>query len=365
MDYLLSLYDAKKHGFRFWQDGEVTLLSSCFGVQFAYLINNLSAIDTDHISTHILDQQSEDGLFYDDIFLPSDTTGSHSEQYITWQFTFFSLIALDMLGIKPKVTLTFLDTFKEDGYLAKWLNERDWNDFWYASNEIMFLLYFLIYQRDRLCIDRPQCTAAMDICMDYLDKHQDPLTGFWGRNVRKDVYNSLYGAAHIYLFYDYLERPIPHAGRIIDTTLGLQSANGLYGNAGGGACEDYDAVEILFRMYNISQHRKDDVRVAMRKTYMAIRNASDAAGGYSYRLRKRSILNPIKSLILKRFNPEICYSYSGWSKMKCNVYTPDLWGTYFRVLTMALIEMTLGTEKSFNYKFYALPGWGYYKKASS
>ena len=37
-----------------------------------------------------------------------------------------------------------------------------------------------------------------------------------------------------------------------------------------------------------------------------------------------------------------------------------IWSNYFRTLTLAKIERTLGLEQSSRYKFYSLPGWGYY-----
>ena len=65
-------------------------------------------------------------------FSLSDLSGSQDAEYIYWQFTFFALIALDILGKKPDKPLVFLEDIKHEGKLQKWLDDRNWVNFWYA-----------------------------------------------------------------------------------------------------------------------------------------------------------------------------------------------------------------------------------------
>ena len=363
LTFLMSLYDDARPGFRFWSKGNSTLLSTCFGIQLAYLINALPTMEFKCVTEYIKSQQRDDGLFVDETFIITDLKGLQSEKYLYWQFTFFALIALDMLGKRPDKPLIFLESIMHERKLQKWFEDRNWTDFWYASNEIMFLMYFLTFKRDRLGEAKETCSKCIDIIFDILDQRQDSVTGFWGDNVSVDWLNGMYGAAHIYLFYDYHQRDLFYTEKIIDNTISLQLANGLYGKLEGGACEDYDAVEVLSRMLRFSHKRELDIRESMVKTYKTIQNGQDLGGGFPYCLKQHSSRHYLKYMLMHLRGYD-SYCYSGWSRMKCYLFTPDLWGTYFRVLTMAIIEKSLGLELSYNYKFYALPGWGYYRSTA-
>ncbi|MBN1610926.1 MAG: hypothetical protein JW940_30120 [Polyangiaceae bacterium] len=79
--------------------------------------------------------------------------------------------------------------------------------------------------------------------LDRLDALQDPLTGFWGTTA-SSLAHKMYGAAHLYLFYDWHDRPVRYASNGINAALSLQRASGLFGRRDGGAREDYDGVEV-------------------------------------------------------------------------------------------------------------------------
>lgn len=354
--FLDSLYDAEQRRYRFASNRPGTLLSSCFALMTLALLDE-SSPRADPALERIASEQRDDGTFDDASFHPEDTRGSHSEGYIRWQFSFFALTTLDLHGRQAR-RLAFMEPYLEERALERWLGERRWNRFWYASNEIMFMLYFLSYLWRRQGVDAAQRTALR--VLDVLDARQDPRTGFWGTDEK--LTHRMYGAAHLYMAYDFFERPIKYAERIIDSTLGLQQENGLYGQRYGGACEDYDGVEVLAKVSSATTHRAADVRQALRRTGETIRSQQASDGGFAYRLLPE-VFRGFHQLRLKlRGDHE--YVYSGWEGMRVEVWQPDTWGTLFRCLALLVIDDTTRESEPAT-RFYDLPAWGYHRPWSA
>lgn len=356
--FLKELYDSDTAAFRFHARGEKTLLSTCFGVQTAYLIKALDDFDRWRLIETIGKCQEGNGLFRDKSFSSADLVGQQEETYLLWQFTFFSLLALEALGHKSQHNLHFMLPFMEEGYLRKWFETRRWENFWYCSNEIMFLMFFLVYMRDRIGKDAVKMSNCLQWCLEELDQRQDSSTGFWGTSVRHDPLNGLYGAAHVVGFYDYLGHQLKHSDSMVQATLGLQSANsGLFGEKWGGACEDYDAVEVLV---HTSRQKKDlsEVKSALSRMEYRIMEGMDNSGGYPYSITGKGF-GGIWNRMMIRLKGQNLYYYSGWRRMHSSRLKPDLWGTYFRTLAIAQIRCLLDPFSVSRWNFLSLPGWGY------
>jgi hypothetical protein len=356
--FLKELYDSDTAAFRFHAHGEITLLSTCFGVQTAYLIKALNDFDRLRLVDTIRRCQEDNGLFRDKSFSSADLVGQQEETYLLWQFTFFSLLALESLGNKPQQFLHFMLPFMEEKYLRIWFETRKWENFWYCSNEIMFLMFFFVYMRDRIGRDTVKITNCLRWCLEELDSRQDSDTGFWGIGVCNDPLNGLYGAAHVVGFYDYLGHKLKHAGSMVQTTLCLQSAkSGLFGEKWGGACEDYDGVEVLL---HASRQIKDisKVQKALSRIMYEIIEGVDSSGGYPYSLTGKG-LRGIWNRMMIRLRGQDSYYYSGWKRMHSSIFKPDLWGTYFRTLAVAQISCLLDPILVSRWNFLTLPGWGY------
>jgi len=357
LSFLQSLYDPEQCGFKFHPQGNVTLLSTCFGVQSVYLVDRMDIVESEKTGSFISQQQRDDGIFVDRNFCRNQLSGLQSTEYIEWQFTFFSLIALDMLGVQPKNELHFLKVFQEKDYIVQWLDSLNWDDFWYCSNEIMFLLFFFTHSQLGAG-DSYACDTAIAQIFEYLNKSQEETTGYWGTEVRTRPLNGMFGAAHIYLFYRFFKREIQYEEQVVLSTLALQLPDGLYSPGGGGACEDYDGVEILVRMLNSCPPLESNIQKSLIQTYQKIIKAGGRFGGFPYRLPENNYIAYAKRKI-NQFLGRTTYRYSGWELMECDMYSPDIWGTYFRLMTIALIEISLELPKSFSYNSYPLPGWGY------
>ena len=124
-NFILKLYDESSGGFRFTPHGDVTLLSTCFGVQLCYLIGRIDLMDERKVGAFIRNQQQITGEFLDHQFDGADLQGRQNEQYLLWQFSFFSLTALDMLGQIPDHDLQFLDEYLSVETVERWLSGVD------------------------------------------------------------------------------------------------------------------------------------------------------------------------------------------------------------------------------------------------
>lgn len=351
--YLKSNFDETNYEFTFFHGGHSTILSTSFGVQLNYLLNNLHDIPLKKISTRLKDQQDpKTGLFIDKKYDQSDIS-NFEEEYVLWQFTYFATIALDMMDEKPRYPFKFLEIIKDKLALDNWLKKQDFVDFWYTSNKIMFLLYFLIYEQKRVGYNNHEYINAI---FNKLDNSQDSNTGFWGTQKGASLLNGMFGAAHIYLFYQYYNKDIKYKKQILENLLKLQNPYGLFGSKFGGACEDYNAIEIASTLYKNESTSPENICKEFYNTYTIIKNNQNQDGGFSYKIDNRSIFEKIAD---KLKNKNYYYFYSGWNKMESNSLKSDLWGTYFRVLTIAKIEQMFEIDSDHEYKFYSLPGWGY------
>jgi len=362
-----------ERGFAFTIGGNRTLLSDCFGMLAAELFGG---IDSDRswyekLAQSIASHQAEDGFFRDPQFKLEDLKGSHDATYLLWQQTYFALHALDVVGVRPPHRLAFLDAFQEDTAAIAWLRERDYVDFWYGSNEIMWLMSFLAQEGIE---GDSRMLRVMDAMLDELDATQDPKTGYWGTDRGATLFNGMAGAFHIYYFYFWRKRPINHVQAIIDNTLALQHRDGLFhANGGGGTCHDLDAVDILVKFSMLSDHRAQDVASALDRAWHGLPGTQNPDGAFCERRwrPRRSWKRRLGEAVgldrlLGRPNP-ICtplYRYSGWDKMSCPVTTSNIWAMWFRPLALTLIQTRYpdryGPAPAWTFR--RLPGLGWHDK---
>lgn len=116
---------------------------------------------------------------------------------------------------------------------------------------------------------------------DWLDTHVNPETGYWQRAfwnvvIRKPTLIDMGGAVHFYWLYQALNRPFLFPEKVIQSTLELQRANGLYKDY--PYCIDLDGNYCLIRPYlQLSEDRREEykhtVYLAVERNFEAIINA--------------------------------------------------------------------------------------------
>ncbi len=346
----------KDNGYRFSMQSESTLLSTDFAVMCRFLMGqNLEADQESHgLIDAILRHKEADGRFIDNTFDIS-IERRHKPDYTINQFTFFTLTSLDHLGVRFN-KLPFMEELLPVGKISCWLESLNWATFWYESNKIMFVMFFCAYLIEYGEGSLPErAQDCIDEIFKALDKRQDRETGFWGTDLNnRDLLDGACGAAHIYLFYDYFDREIKYPEKIIDSTICQHAGNGLMINREGGACEDYDAVEIYLRLMRQTEYRKTDINEVLSRMKKTIERGQMSDGGFPYKIAE-------KKFGLFREKKSQMYEYSSWERMRTDMYKSDSWGTFFRVLTLAAIDVVAGTDSP-SCRGYRLPGWGYLGK---
>jgi hypothetical protein len=332
-------------GYRFAAGCPETLLATCVGLLAHELFGGFSHLSEDQrrrLGAHLLTYQSATtGLFRD----PAHHDGvlfrlqKFTPLYIEWQETYFALHALDALGLEPRYPLAFIEPFLDERLLDPWLRGLGFDDFWFSSNYLMFLVYFLIEYEG---IESRTAHRVLDV----LDGRQDPKTGFWGTDQGASLFNGMAGAYHLYGFYQFLGRPISHQTAALQSTLTLQEKSGLFGGPGGGPCEDLDAIDILVKLEPGSSAQERSVQRALERALSGLRSCRLPSGGYSWWPARAEL-------------PHRIVTYSNLPDMQTRTDAGDIWSAWFRPLAIALIQERLGVARDWKACFRRLPllGW--------
>ncbi|GEM_PF-1109733 len=364
--------DAEGPIYRFSQDSPPSLLASMMAwLIFYFLRESDSHPDAPRIVERVLRAQNvKTGLFTEPLLDAHSFDGaSHSREYADFQYADYALYVLQAASARPRHPLAFVEPFIEKERLEKWLAPLAEGDPWYCSNLIMFLLDFLAFMHAQSRESRYE--RAVNQIMDFLERTQDPRTGFWGSDRGFSLLQSMAGAYHYYMFFIYWNRDIKYQDAIIRSTLLLQHSDGLFTvKGGGGACEDLDAVDILVKLSCVNPRWKSAAARHLEATYRAIADWKSPDGGYGYLLihprhairdlcgfparlarlaragharfaMQAFLLNSRFKLYLLRGKRPF-WKYSGLPYMGADMQRGDMFSTWFRLNTLALIEELLG-----------------------
>lgn len=354
------------------EHSQPSVLGTCFNVLAQETLGALATWSPERkrlVATRLQGcQDPATGLFLPRDFRIADLRNPRTcdATYIRNQVTYFCLSALRALDAKPLHPLSFATRFLDASYTIGWMDGGPWLDPWNHSNRIMFALRFLLH----LAQDEghEQALMVFDRVLDYLDERQSPGTGLWHGPHDCDTRTAVYAAYHFFPFYFWRRRAVRHPESIVDATLSIREANGLFG---GGACEDLDAVDVLVSFSRITSHRAADVRQSLQSCFTALLGLQDACGGFPNYLptsAPKSLKRRLGEWLLldriapKRWGmpPQRVY-YSGWRRMGGIKGEPDAWGTWFRTLAIAEIVARYPelSATPFSGRFHELPclGW--------
>ena len=188
-------------------------------------------------------------------------------------------------------------------------------------------------------------------------------------------------AYHHYVFYYATGQSLRFKVRIVDHTLALQQPDGLFapGRAGGGPCEDLDAVDILANMHRLSDYRRGEIEQALAKASAALLSSQRSDGGFVYSFDGNA-LNLLPSLLWTLFRPwyppgprtrlkVLCQYMSGsrQSYARCpslpfRTKGGDMFSQWFRPLAIAIAASVLGEDRSpvwwrFGFRRQITQGW--------
>jgi hypothetical protein len=347
--YIESL--ACADGYLFSAFSGSTLLSTSFALLTKHLLGMEPKEDSRLIQT-FLSQKNDDDCFVDKKYR-YHAHDIHGPEYAISQFTFFSLLALDALGYYLK-ELRFLDAYfgktKIQGLFEKYFSKN----FWATSNQVMFLFYFSAYAEKYKIYNDSILHEHIDTLFALLKDKQNS-NGFWGSvENTPSLHHQAYATAHILMFFDYYKIEIPRVDTIIDNALTLHAHNGLVDTINGGACEDYNLVDIYLRTSRQTGYRRDEVLDVVSQMKDTIVNSQESCGGFPYRIPEKVYFwqqSRKKTIRLEK------YMYSSWNEMETYTYRSDIWATFFRVLTIKVIDYIADSNRNFTSA--RLPGWGF------
>jgi hypothetical protein len=231
-----------------------------------------------------------------------------------------ALGVLRQFGKEPTYPLTDAIQFCDSNRLEAWLEECDLGSPWIEGNRLFFVGQFLAYLRDR---EQPGAREALELWFRWHDERVDPATGLWGTDAGATVANAMYGGYHQLLVYFHERRPVPLPERLIESTLSVQHPDGGFSiRPGGGACEDADGVDILVNLYKDVPYARPKVRAALRRCLRHLVRLQNPDGGFPY-------------------HPDDPFAYASLPGTAVGKGESNVFGTWFRVQTIALISEVL------------------------
>lgn len=243
-----------------------------------------------------------------------------------------------------------------------------------SGNQSMFLAIFLLHVRDYVG------RQVDDLLTQWVDLHLSRMNrfGFWSGS-RGMTHLQFQNGYHQYEIIEYLEIENPRLRAAVDAVGSLADPEGHFAPyPGGGGCYDYDAVFIL-----TPKGRVPDAETAalLHRTAMTLLNEQTAEGGWgeSLYVRPRSPLQLTRfaihvlrvldrpGLFLERLRYAMALQrpyhnriHTHWCRYSRSWYEPDLWDSWFRLLTLARIQVAFEPERANDWGFISYPGIGYH-----
>ncbi|MGQ9918938.1 MAG: glycosyltransferase [Bryobacteraceae bacterium] len=243
-----------------------------------------------------------------------------------------------------------MDSFRHREALIEWLAGLDWSNPWRESNRIMHLLSAFLFAL--LWDGKPWAAERYHDVLDWLDQRQDPRTGLWGTDCGATTLNAAAGAYHFVPFYRYARRPVRCWPKIVDACLELQNDDGLFASAaGGGACEDLDAIDLLCTSVRSTGRLTPEIQKALTRAFWAIWNMQREEGGFPY--------SDVKG--------KESYLYSSWPAMAARQGGSDVWATWARLCSLHTIRALLTDDLPDigRWTFRRLPALGFHLQSTS
>ena len=173
-----------------------------------------------------------------------------------------AVATLNQVGDGPRYRYQGFPTTPEAA--RAYLAALDWTQPWGAGGQAAGLAVFV-----------HQIPPLADAARAFLESTLDPATGAYFTGPPPEYGQLINGAMKVLTALDWLDVPVHHPARLIDTTLARPpSAEG---------CHLVDAVYVLYRCARFTDHRRDDVRAycALVRDMIGA-HYRPAEGGFSY-----------------------------------------------------------------------------------
>lgn len=262
LDYVDSL--KANDGYYFSRSSKkVSIYSNVYALLLHQLIDKNCDIE---IIDKIYNLQLSDGLFYDKNCLNSFYVSGEG-----WGARHFLPHVLPIFVSFPKklkYDFNFLNRFDSKEKVDLFFDNLNYEKIWAESNIIMNYCSIVQYVRDFKNIHKFD-----DILKYFEEKLKDniiPELGAWFKRKKEfskqEKYETIRGAYHIYLIFEYDRLDFKYKNEVIDLILSLQNKNGGFDfNSNSSACMDIDAVDPLIRFSLDNSYRKKEVEKCLLK----------------------------------------------------------------------------------------------------
>lgn len=242
-----------------------------------------------------------------------------------------------------------------------------------SGNQAMFLAIFLLHARDYL---NRQTQERIDRWTDLHLAHMNG-RGFWGRGGMTHL--QFQNGYHQHEVLEYLEVDNPYQRESVSAVASLADREGRFAPyPGGGGCYDYDAVFMLTPEGHLPNDR---TAALLRRTAASIMGEQRPDGGFaeSCSVRPRTPGNllgfarhisaaGLRPALFKerlRYGLTLQRPYHNrirthWSEYSRRWDEADLWDSWFRMLTLARIDVALRPDHAGRWGFIDYPGIGFH-----
>lgn len=244
-----------------------------------------------------------------------------------------------------------------------------------SGNQAMFAAIFLLHAQRHLGLDtRSAIERWVALHLERMNRF-----GFWGSDAGM-THLAFQNGFHQYEILQYLGVRNPREREAIAAVRGLADQDGHFAPyPGGGGCYDYDAVFVL-----TPDGRELDERTArvLERTRATILAEQTSEGGFaeSHCVRPRSFQNFMNAarhtaaawarwpLFTERLRYNVALQrpkhdriHTHWSRYSRRWEEPNLWDSWFRMLTVARIEATFQPARAGHWGFVDYPGIGFHR----
>jgi hypothetical protein len=285
------------------------------------------------------------------------------------QLLSFSLSALSILKrIDDDPLIDHVAPLINEHYLDDLFSKNVFNSFPQTGNYAMFVA-ILILHISKYGNQKIELSQWEESHLKYMNQF-----GFWGRGSMS--HSQFQNGYHQYEIFEYLNTKSVPWEISADSVAGLADFAGHFAPyIGGGGCYDYDAIFLLTtNQKSIKKHSE-----LLKKTFQTLISEQNNDGGFceSKKIRPVSlsyigestkhVLSGKGMARLERFHqmltllrPKHNRIHTHWSKYSREWSESNLWDSWFRMLTIARIDVAFNPENAKHWGFINYPGIGFH-----
>jgi len=353
--------------FKLTPNSEATTFSLCFAI---FLLNQIGRLS---------ELESEYDFFSDEIVrgleqykLEREITADLQTDKSFLQLLCFSLSVLYLLDKQKDITLKDMVSCLIPEDIGLYLQRiKALSGKPQTGNLAMLIAILMIYARDSLGEDTDEKISI------WVEKHIDSMNayGFWGG---EDITHLQFqNAYHQYEILEYLGIHNPKLEAAVEYVRRISDKRGQFAPYfGGSGCYDYDAVSIITSPF---RNLTEADRILLTRTANTIQSEQNSDGGFSesqwirpYSLKRicSGIVHVSRTggmLRKERFRYFVSYLHPKHNRLHTHwtCYSRDwgesnLWDTWFRLQTLARIEIAMNDSVNTKWGFIDFPGIGFY-----